>query len=263
LGTPRDFGRIWFEAKDARVDRTIVGIIGTGLIGASIGLRARGAGHAVVGYDASDEALAAAIEAGAIERAVSRGELLACAGIVVIAAPIDATIGEIGAMRESPEIRAGLVIDVASVKGPVAVAAHGLANFVGTHPMAGSERSGAAAARTDLFEGKPWLYVPPGNATLEERARAFIELMGANPSAVDAGDHDRIVALTSHLPQLLAFAFARRVGRLGDAADPMCGPVARELLRIGNSSPSMWDSIFGANRENIEEELRALLAELF
>ena len=79
---------------------------------------------------------------------------------------------------------------------------------------------------------------------------------------VDAREHDRIVALTSHLPQLLAFAFARRVHAFGEAAEPMCGPVAQELLRIGNSNHEMWDSIFAANRANIEEELRLLMAEL-
>ncbi len=244
------------------MSRGTVGVIGTGLIGSSIGFRARRNGSHVVGYDENGAALEAALTAGAIDAVVSRGALLASADIVVIAVPVDATVGEIGTMRESPEIRAALVIDVASVKAPIAAAAHGLANFVGTHPMAGSERSGAAAARADLFDGKAWLYVTPGNAAVETRARAFIESMGARPNAVDAHEHDRIVALTSHLPQLLAFAFARRVHALGVAAEPMCGAVARELLRIGNSNHEIWDSIFAANRTNIEEELRALMAEL-
>jgi prephenate dehydrogenase len=245
------------------MSRGIVGIIGTGLIGGSIGLRARQNGFRVVGYDANDGASDAALHAGAIHENVSRGALLASADAVVIAVPVDAAVGEIAALRESPEIRAALVIDVSSVKAPIATAAHGLANFVGTHPMAGSERSGAPAARADLFEGRPWLYVPPGNAALEARAREFIESMGAVPSAVDASEHDRVVALTSHLPQLLAFAFARRVRALGETAEPMCGPVARELLRLGDSNPCMWNPIFSANRANIEEELRALTAELF
>jgi len=243
--------------------RTIVGIVGTGLIGGSIGLRARQNGCRVIGFDANAEALESAISAGAIDEPVARGTLLASADVVVIAVPVDAAVGEIGALRESPEIRAALVIDVASVKTPVVAAAHGLANFVGTHPMAGSERSGASAARADLFEGRPWLYVPPGHAGLEAHAREFIESMGGLPRAVDASEHDRIVALTSHLPQLLAFAFARRLSALGETAGPMCGPVARELLRIAESNPLMWDPIFAANRTNIEEELRALTAELF
>jgi prephenate dehydrogenase len=244
------------------MSRGIVGVIGTGLIGASIGLRARENGSHVVGNDENNAALDAALTAGAIDQAVSRGALLASADTVVIAVPVDAAVGEIAALRESPEIRAALVIDVSSVKAPIAVAAHGLANFVGTHPMAGSERSGAVAARADLFDEKAWLYVPPGNAAVETRAREFIESMGARPRAVDAREHDRIVALTSHLPQLLAFAFARRVNALGNNAEPMCGPVARELLRIGNSSHEMWDPIFAANRANIEEELRVLMTEL-
>jgi prephenate dehydrogenase len=242
--------------------RDIVGIVGTGLIGGSIGLRARQNGFRVIGFDANRDALDSAAMAGAIDEPVARGELLASADVIAIAVPVDSTLGELGALRESPEIRATLVFDVASVKAPIVNAARGVAHFVATHPMAGSERSGPAAARADLFEGKPWLYVPPGHADLEKRARAFIESMGGLPSSVEASEHDRIVALTSHLPQALAFAFARRVNALGDAAKPMCGPVAHELLRIGESNPLMWDPIFAANRPNIEEELRALFAEL-
>ncbi|HTA40053.1 MAG TPA: prephenate dehydrogenase/arogenate dehydrogenase family protein, partial [Candidatus Acidoferrales bacterium] len=168
------------------MSRGIVGIVGTGLIGGSIGLRARRNGFRVIGCDASGEALESAVAAGAIDEAAPRGPLLALADVVVIAVPTDAAVGEIGALRESPEIHAELVIDVASVKAPIVAAAHGVANFVATHPMAGSERSGASSARADLFEGRPWLYVPPGHAELEAIARGFIESMGGVPGAVDA-----------------------------------------------------------------------------
>jgi prephenate dehydrogenase len=241
------------------VSAVVVGIVGTGLIGGSIGLRARELGFATIGYDPSDAAARAALAAGVIDEYVARGELLARADIVAIAAPVDGTIGEIAALRESPPIRASLVLDVASVKAPIVHAARGLANFVATHPMAGSEASGASAARADLFDGRNWLYVPPGNATVESKAQTFIESMGATPVAVDAQEHDRIVALTSHVPQLIAFAFARRVRDLGPAAEPMYGPVARELLRIGKSNPGVWDSILKANGANVSAELRLLL----
>jgi prephenate dehydrogenase len=240
----------------------VVGIIGTGLIGGSIGLRARARGFVTLGYDPDHAALDAAREANVVDECVTRGGVLARADIVVIAAPVDGTIGEIGALRESPPIRATLVLDVASVKVPVVDAARGLANFVATHPMAGAETSGARGARADMFEERNWLYVPPGNEALEVRVREFIEAMGASPVAVEAADHDRIVALTSHLPQLIAFAFARRFRELGSAAEPMCGPVARELLRIGNSNPLLWDDILKANEANVSAELRLLLAEL-
>jgi prephenate dehydrogenase len=244
------------------VSETVVGIIGTGLIGGSIGLRARELGCTTIGYDPSAAALDAARAANVVDELTSRGELLARADVVVIAAPVDGTIGEIGALRESPPIHAALVLDVASVKAAIAGAGSGLANFVATHPMAGSEASGASAARAGLFEGRNWLYVPPGNESLESRARAFIESMGAVPVAVDADEHDRVLALTSHLPQLIAFAFARRVRELGPAAEPMCGPVAHELLRLGNSNPAVWDPILKANEAHVSAELRLLLAEL-
>jgi len=240
----------------------VVGIIGTGVIGGSIGLRARACGFHVLGYDAGEAALDAALQTKAIDERSTRAALLERADTIVIAAPIDATVAEIGILRESSNLRATLAIDVASVKAPIVAAARGLANFVATHPMAGSERSGAVAARADLFDGKNWLYVVPADDGLESRARAFIQSMGATPITVDAVQHDRIAALTSHVPQLIAFAFAKRVRALGPAAEALCGPVARELLRLGNSNPLVWDPIFEANEANVSAELRLLLAEL-
>jgi prephenate dehydrogenase len=240
----------------------IVGVIGTGLIGGSIALRARDKGFRTIGYDASRVALEEAATAGVVDEAVTRGALLARADILVIAVPVAGTIGEIATLRESPDIRARLIIDVASVKAAIETASHGLSKFVGTHPMAGAEGSGPSAARSDLFDGRCWLYVPPGDAEVELEVRSFIELMGAAPVAVDAKEHDRVVALTSHLPQMLAFAFARRMKSLGPVAEPMCGPVARELLRLGTSNPRVWDSIFSANEANVAAELRSLLIEL-
>jgi prephenate dehydrogenase len=242
------------------VERPILGLIGTGLIGGSVGLRARACGYETIGFDPHPGALDQALAAGAIDRAASRGEVLACAGAIVIAAPPAATVGEIGALRESPATRATLILDVASVKEAVVTAARGLGNFVATHPMAGAERSGAAAADAALFEGRSWLYVPPGDAGLEERARTFIEAMGAVPYAVDAAEHDRRVALTSHLPQLAGSAFARLLREAGPEGDAFLGPTARELQRVSRMSFSMWGDIFAANAGNVEPRVRALAA---
>jgi prephenate dehydrogenase len=236
-----------------------LGIIGTGLIGGSIGMRARRDGALVVGYDVDAGMLAAALEVGAIDFAATRDELYARAGTFVIAAHLDATVVEIERLRTEGPIRATLVLDIASVKVPVVVAARGLENFVATHPMAGSQRSGVRAGRANLFDGRTWAYVPSGDAQLDARARAFIGSLGAIPLLVDAEEHDRIVAFTSHLPQLIASSYAGRAqAKRCESFDALCGATARELLRLGDSGFTMWRDILRANAANVEPELREL-----
>jgi prephenate dehydrogenase len=236
-----------------------VGIVGTGLIGGSVGMRVRRNGGFVVGYDADTGALARALEIGAIDMAATRDELYAQARTVVIAAHVDGTIAEIDRLKSENPIRATLIIDVASVKRPVVDAAGTLANFVATHPMAGREQSGVRAARADLFEGKTWTYVPSGDGRRDARARAFIASLGAAPLAVDADEHDRIVGLTSHALQVLAWAFGTRAqSRDPDLLHALAGSAARELVRLGNSPFPMWREILSANARQAAPELRAL-----
>jgi prephenate dehydrogenase len=225
-------------------------------------LRARANGALVMGFDADPYAVERALEAGAIGRPVSHGELVAYADTIVVAPHLSGTLECIEALREAGRLHASLVIDVASVKAPVVEAARGLETFVATHPMAGAERSGADAARADLFERRTWAYVPSGDAALDARACAFIESMGANPLAVDAREHDRTVALTSHLPQLTGSAYARLLREAGPEADALCGPAAREMLRVSRMSFTMWRDILAANAANVEPCVRALAAEL-
>jgi prephenate dehydrogenase len=245
-----------------------LGIIGTGMIGASIGLAARERGWDVIGHDIFAFAQQMALDAGAIGEIVTREEIYERSELIVIAAHVDATVEEVTALRSRLLRDEQLVIDVASVKEPIARAAGGAPSFVPTHPMAGSERSGPNAARADLFEGRTWVYIPTPEAARTERARAFIASLGAAAIAVpSAEEHDRIVALTSHLPQLIAYAFTERVAGLretyGDAVvDALCGPAARELLRLGRSSPQMWNDIFAANGGNVESEFRLLVESL-
>lgn len=241
----------------------IVGIIGTGLIGGSIGMRARRDGALVVGYDREPGALAEALEVGAIDFAATRDELYARAATVVIASYVDATIAEIERLKQEGPLRASLIIDVASVKAPIVAAGDGLEGFVATHPMAGTERSGARAARATLFEGKSWAYVPSGDAPLDARARAFIGSLGALPIAYDAEEHDRIVAFSSHLPQLLATVYAARgAGRRNEAFEALIGATSKELFRLGESGFAMWHDVFRANAANVEPDLRAIAEHL-
>lgn len=237
----------------------VLGIVGTGLVGGSIGMRIRRNGGFVVGYDPDAGTLAQAIEVGAIDMAATRDELYAQASAVVVAAHVDDTIAELERLRDERAIRATLVIDVASVKRAIVDAAGSLPNFVATHPMAGREKSGVRAARADLFEAKTWAYVPSGDARLDSRARAFIASLGSAPLAVDAGEHDRIVALTSHAIQVLAWAYAERARELNpELVYALSGTAARELSRLGDSDRRMWREILSANAENVEPVLRAL-----
>ena len=241
----------------------VVGLVGTGLIGASIGLAARGLGWHVAGCDVDATALRDAHDLRAIDEIASRSEVYDGADVVVIAAPVDATLAEIERVRQERPIRPRLLIDVASVKLPVARAVADIANFVPTHPMTGSERIGPRAARADLFENCTWAYVSSGDPEVVRRAVEFAGALGALPVPVDAAEHDRTVALTSHLPQLLSTLFSARLrGRSNTNVDALCGPAARELLRLGRSDFAVWQSIFVNNGPNVVGEARAMAADL-
>jgi prephenate dehydrogenase len=240
----------------------MLGIIGVGAIGGSIGLRARRNRITVAGYDTDPAALDDARRVGAIDSVLTHDELLQRCDTIVIAAHLEGTLGEIAAMYRLQEAVPDLIIDVASVKVPVVTAAARLRNFVATHPMAGSERGGMHGARAELFQGRPWAYVPTGDAELDMRASDFITMLGGLPLPMSADAHDRIVAITSHVPQILAYRFARLLRESDRDAERLSGPVARELLRIASMNPEMWREIFAANSKNIERELRRLAGEL-
>lgn len=240
----------------------VVGIVGTGLIGGSIGLCSRRNGARVLGYDSDAQSAARALAVGALDEVVGRDELYARCETVIIASYVAGTIAELEWLAAHPPA-ATLILDVASVKLAVCQAGARVASFVGTHPMAGAERSGATAARADLFSGKPWAYVPSGSQALDQRARAFIAGCDADPIPVEAADHDASVAATSHLPQLMASCYSKTVAGAHTAAfERLQGPVARELLRIGRSPFPMWRDIFAANRASLTPLAISLAAAL-
>jgi prephenate dehydrogenase len=237
-----------------------LGIAGAGLIGTSIGLRARALGAHVSGFDTEPSHLAAASSAGAFDWSTESFAALAqgCE-LLVLAMPIEPTVHALEELRALRAPGLKLVIDVASVKVRILEAAAGLRAFVGTHPIAGSERSGPQAARADLFAGHSWAYVPV-SPELDGRTIAFIERMGAEPVPVGAAEHDRIVAATSHLPQMLSVA-------LGDALAPrlddelalaLCGTGVRSMTRLGASAWSVWQGILASNGPNVAQEVRLL-----
>jgi prephenate dehydrogenase len=238
-----------------------LGILGTGLIGASIGLRARRNEMRVLGFDESESAGSAALRIGAIDDRITRDALYDRCECVILATPLEATCEELRRLRGRPPACA-LVMDVASVKRPVAAAAVGVRHFVASHPLAGGERSGPEAAREDLFEDRGWAYVPSGNDALDESARALIGSFGARPVAVDAATHDAAVAVTSHLPQLVAALLAARIRAAGVEAESLSGPAAAEFLRLGDSSFELWRQIFAANADEVGAAGRSLAGSL-
>lgn len=239
---------------------TTLGIIGTGLMGGSIGMRARQLGWRVIGCD-TPEVAEEAVRVGAIDEFGTRATIVERADAIVIATHIAGTVAELEELRFTQPARARLIIDVSSVKGAIVQAARGVRNFVATHPMAGRERSGPAAAAADLFEGRTWLYVPSGDSELDARAVEFIGAMGATSVEVDAQRHDRIVAFSSHMPQVLGTLFAREAAQMG-SIEAYMGPAARELMRLSRSSDAMWHDILEFNSVNVCERLRALAADL-
>jgi len=199
-----------------------VAIVGRGLIGGSVELRARSIGWKVRWHDPGDP------QSRPFDEVVSKAQT------IVIATPLGATLEILGRLAASD---ARLIVDVASVKVPVVAAGKGVRGFVATHPMAGKERGGVENADAALFEGRPWAYVPSGDEALDMRARDFIAAMGAAAFAVDAAAHDRALARTSHLPQLLGFVLADRIAELDDGLrESASGPVAR----TGTETPASW-----------------------
>lgn len=235
-----------------------VRVVGTGLLGASVGLGLRAVGVEVVLADPSPSALALAADLGA-GRPATGGDR---ARLVVVAAPPDVTADVVAAeLAAHPE---AVVTDVASVKAPVVEALRSrgvdVARYGGGHPMAGRERSGAVAARGDLFVGRPWVVCATGHA-----GHAVTDLaldLGAVPVRMDAAAHDEAVALVSHLPQVLASLVAARLLDAPEAALSLAGQGLRDVTRIAASDPGLWVQVLGANAAPVARLLHALRADL-
>lgn len=232
-------------------------IVGTGLIGASIGLAAKRAGTvSVAGFDVDPGALAAACERGAVDRAaVTLAEALAGAELAVVAAPVGVLADQVRTVLRASEEDC-TVTDVGSTKSAVCAAAAGEPRFVGGHPVCGSEARGPAAASAELFEGATW-FLTPLASTDPERYRvlhAFVAALGAQPVAVDPAGHDRLVALTSHLPHALANVLVNQAGATRiEGHEPLAaaGGSLRDMTRVAGANPRIWVDIFLENAETL------------
>jgi len=231
-----------------------VEIVGTGLLGTSIGLALRRTGIDVLLADESPDHLRTASGLGAGRPAGPEEQ----PQLVVVAVPPD-HLGPV--IRRALEITDAVVTDVGSVKsGPLAAVADaaGAERYVGSHPMAGSERSGPFAASASLFDGRPWA-VTPHESALPEAVEAVTELArlcGATPVTFSPEEHDQAVARTSHLPHLLAAVAA---GRLADAPREhlaLSGQGVRDVTRVAAGDPGLWEQIVTANTVALTALLR-------
>ncbi|MGW9300413.1 MULTISPECIES: prephenate dehydrogenase [Streptomyces] len=237
-------------------------VIGTGLVGtsAALALSGRSVHVHLVDHDPESARTAAALGAGSDEPPAGPVDL------AVIAVPPAHTATVLArAMRDG--VARGY-LDVASVKGgprrELEAMGLDLTPYIGTHPMAGKERSGPLAATGDLFEGRPWVLTPTRDTDTEvlNLALELVALCRAVPVVMDADAHDRAVALVSHTPQLISSMVAARLEEADETAVRLCGQGIRDVTRIAASDPRMWVEILSANPGPVADVLAGVAADL-
>ena len=232
-------------------------VVGTGLIGTSVALALRRHGVTVHLTDRDPAASRQAAQLGAgtvdppseqVDLAVVAVSPSATAEVVsgLLAGNVAATVVDTAA------VKAGVLREVAAIVGPTP-------HFVGTHPMAGRERSGPGAARADLFEGRPWAVSASGaDERSLARVRTLLTLCGAVAVEMDAAAHDAAVALVSHVPQVAASLVAARLAEGADTALALTGQGLRDVTRVAASDPDLWVDILVANAEPVARILTEL-----
>ena len=239
-----------------------VRIVGAGLLGSSIGhaLSARGVDVAL--DDSSPSQLELAVDYGAGRRWAPDDN----PSLVVVAVPPDVTADVVeDELSAHPN---AVVTDVASVKlEPLRTLRErgvDLTHYIGSHPLAGRERGGAISARADIFVGRPWVVCRDEETSAADLAlvEALALDVGATPIEMTPHDHDRSVALVSHVPQLVASLLASRFVDAADGSLRLAGQGVRDTTRIAASAPELWVQILGANAAPVVDVLDALAADL-
>ena len=233
-------------------------ILGTGLIGASLGMALREVGWWVAGWDPHPEALTTALARGAVDEAASSvEEAVAKADLVVLAGPLEAALATLAQLETN-----ALVTDVAGVKVPMMEAKPSGMRFVGGHPMAGREHAGPTAATPALFRGAAWIVCADGASAEDiDTLVGMIESIGAIPIPMSADRHDQVVATISHLPQVIAAALVNQVSSQPGAVELVSGSF-RDLTRVAASEPGWWPEILMANVENVGGAIDELISQL-
>jgi len=275
-GRPREGHRPLFEK---------IGIVGLGLIGGSLALKARELwpGALVIGVDNKD-VLETAMRMHAIDVAAEDLIVLAEADLVILAAPVKQNIALLAELDDNVR-QPAVVTDTGSTKRDI-VAAAGLLpprfTFIGGHPLAGAAHGGLEYARPDLFAGRPWLLTPasapndgaqdpksppgargyqPGDAAALDKLTDFTRALGAEPRLIDAVAHDRLLAFLSHLPQLTVSALMHVVGdAVGREGLTLSGRGLADTTRLASSPPDIWTDIAATNADEIGAALDRLIA---
>jgi prephenate dehydrogenase len=246
-------------------------IVGLGLLGGSVAKAARAESMAreIVGIGRNPASLKPALVEGAVDNVTTDlREGLTGADMVVLATPVATLEGQMPAVWEAAPPKA-LITDVGSTKAAIVRGAESLSarkplDFVGSHPMAGSNLSGFAVSRADLFRGATVILTPTDRTAPDavKRVTEFWEAVGGRVVTMDPATHDRAVAAVSHLPHLVADALVDTVFRM----DPQFFEVAargfKDTTRIAASSPEVWREIFEENREALAEAVASFRAAL-
>lgn len=235
-----------------------VSIAGVGLIGGSFALALRRAGFAgrIIGVS-SPETVSKALAAGVIDEALPLNQAAGISDLVYLAQPIHRILETLDQLDEA--VRPGaLITDAGSTKAAIAArAAQKIrrARFIGGHPMAGKESRGVEGADAELFAGRP--YVLTGR---DPELESWVERIGARLVFLDAAEHDRLVAVASHVPQLASVVLANMI----DAHDAtrVAGPGAVDMTRLAMSSYDIWRDIFATNADSIDSALATYIERL-
>ncbi|MFC1601788.1 prephenate dehydrogenase [Candidatus Sumerlaeota bacterium] len=255
-----------------------IAIYGVGLMGASIGLAARQKfpGAKLVGIGRNADRLARASELGCIDEwTIEPPELLAGSDLVILCTPVRHISGILAEVAAAAPAHA-IVTDVGSTKATIVAEAGkhfsaGGPMFVGSHPIAGSEQTGAAAARADLFEDACCLVTPGRDAEADtadpavDRIEAFWQALGARVIVVSAVEHDRLMSLVSHAPHLAAVALIEALRSGPDKLErirQVCGNGLRDTTRVAAGSAEVWRDICRENKDEIVSALDRVIEEL-
>jgi prephenate dehydrogenase len=238
-------------------------VVGTGLVGTSVALAASRTGTSCSGFDSDATVLERAAARGSLEPARSLADAVAAAELVVVAVPVGVAPAVVREALDAAGPEA-VVTDVASTKRPLASVSD--PRFVAGHPVAGGATGGPARATADLFDGATWFLAPtaatPRSIELVER---FVRSLGARPVRTDAEAHDRLLALTSHLPHALANVLMLRVAEAAETDDAplaFAGASLREMTRLAGANAAVWSDIFLGNSDQIAAALAGLRASL-
>ncbi len=243
-----------------------VAIVGVGLIGGSFGLALRKSGFAgeIIGVS-SDAATAAGLKRGAISAAGPLEKAVKAADLIYLAQPVDRILETIPKL--APFVRYGqLVTDAGSTKQMIVDCAQAYlpdGTFLGGHPIAGKEQRGPEAADADLFRNRPYVLTPNGAAPENPLGDAFrkrLAAFGSHVLEMSAAEHDRTLAFTSHLPQLLSTALAATLAReKEERLTQVFGTGLLDMTRLALSSPELWNSILLTNKSEVERTIDRLV----